>query len=344
MNASPTTPVDEKTRTVDVIFEIQKGPLVTFDRINIRGNTKTRDKVIRRELRIIEGDTYNQSLLDYSKRRVNALGYFEKVDVSTKRGRSDDKMEVNFEVAERPTGTFQIGAGFSSVENFIAQAQISQNNLLGRGQLLTLQAQLSSLRQLFLLQFQDPYFLDSKLDVRLQPVPPGPVPVLLRAPVARRQPHLGLPAGGGHAPAPHVHARGRHHHDGELQRHLLELVYPAHADRLDRQPHALGDHVVGARPSVVRLARQPDVPDQGLLQHAVGRDRRPVPRVPEHLHPLRGGGSRLLPDLGAVRAAAQDQRRPRRQHAIPAAFRSSSVTSWAASTTCVVSGPDRWGR
>jgi len=118
--------------------------------------------VIRRELRIFEGDTYNQSQLDYSKRRVTALGFFEKADVSTKRGSSDDKMDVNFEVAERPTGTFQIGAGFSSVENFIAQAQISQNNLLGRGQLLTLQAQLSSLRQLFLLQFQDLYFLDTK--------------------------------------------------------------------------------------------------------------------------------------------------------------------------------------
>ena len=85
VNASPSTPVDEKTRTVDVIFEIQKGELVYFDRINIRGNTKTRDKVIRRELRIFEGDSYNQTLLDYSKRRVNALGYFEKVDMSTRR-------------------------------------------------------------------------------------------------------------------------------------------------------------------------------------------------------------------------------------------------------------------
>ena len=71
-------------------------------------------------------------------------------------------MEVNVEVAERPTGTFQIGAGFSSVENFIAQAQISQNNLFGRGQTLALQAQLSSLRQLFLLRFVEPYFLDTK--------------------------------------------------------------------------------------------------------------------------------------------------------------------------------------
>jgi outer membrane protein insertion porin family len=161
VNASPATPVDEKTRTVDVTFEIQKGELVYFDRINVRGNSKTRDKVIRRELRIIEGDPYSQSLLDYSKRRVNALGFFEKVDVSTKRGSGDNQMDVNVEVAERPTGTFQIGAGFSSVENFIAQAQISQNNLLGRGQLLTLQAQISGLRQLFLLQFQDLYFLDT---------------------------------------------------------------------------------------------------------------------------------------------------------------------------------------
>jgi outer membrane protein insertion porin family len=161
VNATPATPVDEKTRTVDVTFEIQKGELVYFERVNIHGNTKTRDKVIRRELRIIEGEPYNQALLDYSKRRVNALGYFEKVDISTRRGSTDNFMEVNVEVSERPTGTFQIGAGFSSVENFIAQAQISQNNFFGRGQLLTVQAQLSSLRQLFLLQFQDLYFLDT---------------------------------------------------------------------------------------------------------------------------------------------------------------------------------------
>ena len=161
VNATPATPVDEKTRTVDVTFEIQKGELVYFERINIHGNSKTRDKVIRRELRIIEGEPYNQALLDYSKRRVNARGYFEKVDISTRRGTTDNMMEVNVEVSERPTGTFQIGAGFSSVENFIAQAQVSQNNFFGRGQLLTVQAQLSSLRQLFLLQFQDLYFLDT---------------------------------------------------------------------------------------------------------------------------------------------------------------------------------------
>jgi outer membrane protein insertion porin family len=161
VSAVPQTAVDEKTRLVNLNFEIQRGSLVKFERINIRGNSKTRDKVIRREMRVAEGETYNQSKLDYSKQRVTALGFFDRVDLSTKRGSNDDEMEVNIEVAERQTGAFQIGAGFSSVESFIAQAQISQNNLFGRGQLLTLQAQLSGLRQLFLLQFEDPHFLDT---------------------------------------------------------------------------------------------------------------------------------------------------------------------------------------
>ncbi len=246
VNASPATPVDEKTLTVDVTFEIQKGELVYFDRINIRGNSKTRDKVIRRELRIIEGDAYNQSLLDYSKRRVNALGFFEKVDVSTKRGSSDNEMDVNVEVTERPTGTFQIGAGFSSVENFIAQAQISQNNLLGRGQLLTLQAQISSLRQLFLAAVPGPLLPRHQLDLRLQPLQAGPHPVVVHAVVGGREPHLGLPARRGSAPPADVHARGRARDDRRLRRPVLER--PARPDpaRVDRQPLAVGRDVVGA--------------------------------------------------------------------------------------------------
>jgi outer membrane protein insertion porin family len=161
VNSTPETAVNEKQKTVSLFFDIQKGAEVTFERINIHGNSKTRDKVIRRELRIYEGERFSQSALDLSKRRVNSLGFFEKVDTSTKRGAGDDTMEVNFEVAERQTGAFQIGAGFSSVESFIAQAQISQNNLFGRGQSLVLQAQMSTLRQLFMLQFDEPYFLDT---------------------------------------------------------------------------------------------------------------------------------------------------------------------------------------
>src|SRR5262249_52103074 len=163
VNVTPQTVpvVAESKHIVDLTFDIQKGAPVYFERVNIRGNSKTRDKVIRREMKVAEGELYNQTLLDLSKRRVQALGFFEKVDLSTKRGSADDRIEVNVEVSERPTGTFQIGAGFSSVENFIAQAQVSQNNLFGRGQTLALQAQLSSLRQLFLLRFIDPWFLDT---------------------------------------------------------------------------------------------------------------------------------------------------------------------------------------
>ncbi len=162
VNVTPLTNVDLEKKIVDLSFEIVQGKKVYFERINVRGNAKTRDKVIRREMKISEGELYSQTGLDVSQRRITALGFFESVDISTKRGSSDEFIEVNVEVAERATGTFQIGAGFSSVENFIAQAQISQNNLFGRGQTLTLQAQLSGLRQLFLLRFVEPYFLDTR--------------------------------------------------------------------------------------------------------------------------------------------------------------------------------------
>lgn len=161
VNAVPSHTLDEEKRILSLVFEVQRGSEVSFSRIGIRGNTKTRDKVIRREMRIVEGDRYNQERLDTSKRRVNALGYFERVDLSTSRGATDADMEVNVEVSERQTGAFQIGAGFSSYESFIGQAQIQQLNLLGRGQSLTLQAQVSGLRQLFMLQFEEPYFLDT---------------------------------------------------------------------------------------------------------------------------------------------------------------------------------------
>ncbi len=161
VNVTPLTNVDLERKIVDLSFEVEQGKKVYFERINVRGNSKTRDKVIRREMKISEGELYNQTNLEVSKRRITALGYFESVNISTARGSSDEFIVVNVEIAERATGSFQIGAGFSSVENFIAQAQISQNNLFGRGQTLSLQAQLSGLRQLFLLRFVEPWFLDS---------------------------------------------------------------------------------------------------------------------------------------------------------------------------------------
>jgi outer membrane protein insertion porin family len=162
VNIEPRTALNEEGRIVDLTFQIERGELVHIERINIRGNEKTRDRVIRREMLIAEGDLYNDTRIKTSKRRVEALGYFETVELSTRRGSRDDLMEINIEVAERPTGTFQVGAGFSSQEQFILTAQISQQNLFGRGQSLSLQGQISGLRQIFQLQFTEPYFLDTK--------------------------------------------------------------------------------------------------------------------------------------------------------------------------------------
>ena len=118
--------------------------------------------MIRRELRIYEGDLYSASAIKISKQRITALGFFETVEISTKKGSSDDRIVAVVEVKEKATGTFQVGAGFSSYENFILTAQISQNNFFGWGQTLSLQVQWSSLRQLGQIQFVEPYFFDTK--------------------------------------------------------------------------------------------------------------------------------------------------------------------------------------
>jgi len=161
VNVVPATNVDPKTRTLDLTFEVQPGQKANFERVEIQGNVKTRDKVIRRELRVFEGDQYSAAAIKLSKQRVTALGYFETVEITTKRGSAEDRIVAVVEVKEKSTGTFQIGAGFSSYENFILTGQISQNNFLGWGQTLSLQVQWSSLRQLGQIQFVEPYFFDT---------------------------------------------------------------------------------------------------------------------------------------------------------------------------------------
>jgi len=161
VEAEPETELDAKNAVVDIIIPIHRGVPVRIERIEIKGNTKTRDKVIRRELEIQEGQLYSETGVELSRKRVMALGYFERVDVTKELGSSPDKVVVYFEIGERPTGTFQIGAGFSSIESFIATAQIQQANLFGNGQSLALQAQISGLRQIVSLRFFEPYFFDT---------------------------------------------------------------------------------------------------------------------------------------------------------------------------------------
>ncbi len=161
-NVTPIPTADPKTRIVDLVYDVQPGRKVWFERIEIAGNTKTRDKVIRREMRIYEGELFSATALNQTRQRVNALGYFENVNITTEKGSAEDKMIARVTVKERSTGTFQLGAGFSSYENFILTGQVSQNNFFGWGQTLSLQVQWSSIRQLGQIQFVEPYFLDTK--------------------------------------------------------------------------------------------------------------------------------------------------------------------------------------
>jgi outer membrane protein insertion porin family len=160
-NINPAIKPYDEDRTADVTYVIQKGSKVYIEKINVVGNTITRDKVIRREIMVKENTLYNETRLRQSQQRLQALGYFEEVNFATPRGSADDRIHLNITVKEKPTGTFSIGAGFSSVEKFIFTASITKDNFLGYGISGQFSTELSSKRQLFVLSFEDPYFLDS---------------------------------------------------------------------------------------------------------------------------------------------------------------------------------------
>ena len=162
-NLIPNTRFLEEQGVIDLDLEIRKGPLVKIGRIEIVGNTTTRDKVIRREMRIYEGDTYSSTLIKRSQQLINRLGFFETVNIEPQRGADPTLMDLIIQVKEKPTGTFQVGAGFSSIESFVGQAQIAQNNLFGRGQNLSLQATFSSIRSMANLRFAENYFMDTRV-------------------------------------------------------------------------------------------------------------------------------------------------------------------------------------
>lgn len=160
-NVTPVTSVDAEKKTIALTFDIQKGNLVYIERIDIVGNTKTRDRVIRRQLRVYEGELFSGSGMRRSKEQVTTLGFFETVEVTHKPGSDSEHVVVQVEVKEKSTGQFQVGLGFSNVESFIFTAQVQQQNFLGWGQSVSASAQLSALRSFFQLQYFDPYFLDT---------------------------------------------------------------------------------------------------------------------------------------------------------------------------------------
>jgi outer membrane protein insertion porin family len=159
---NPQTSLDNEKKSVDMMFDVDKGELVTIERIAITGNPKTRDKVIRREIRVTEGGLYNSTGLKRSKQNLMNLGFFEEANVATAKGSAGNKLNVNIEVKEKPTGTFSIGGGYSSLDGFIAQGSVQQANFLGLGLKANLSASLGGKSQTYALGLTDPHFMDTK--------------------------------------------------------------------------------------------------------------------------------------------------------------------------------------
>ena len=148
---------------VDLVFDIKKGPKVYFERIDIVGNTKTRDKVIRREFKVAEQGLFDAVGLRQSNENLNRLDFFEEINISTTPGSQEDRMNLKVEVKEKMTGSFSVGAGYSAVDQFTVMGSIAQRNLFGRGQRLSLDAYLSTRTNRYNLTFVEPWLFDIPL-------------------------------------------------------------------------------------------------------------------------------------------------------------------------------------
>jgi len=168
VDITPRLEADPETRKVNVTFAIDEGPRVYIERININGNTQTLDRVIRRELRVAEGDAFNRVLLDRSRNRVRALGYFEDVEITEKAGSKPDRTVVDIDVKETATGELSFAAGFSSVDSFLLDLSVTQRNLRGRGQTFVGRISASDRQQFVDVRFQEPRFLDRNLSAGLE--------------------------------------------------------------------------------------------------------------------------------------------------------------------------------
>jgi outer membrane protein insertion porin family len=159
----PTYRANPETDTVDVTFNVREGQRVYVDRINVIGNTRTLDNVIRREMMLTEGDAFNRTLLERSRNNLRALGFFKEVTVEESRGSAPDRSVVNVTVTEQPTGELSVGAGFSSVDSFVVNLGISERNFRGRGQNVVARVEWGSLRQQIDFRFTEPKFLGRDL-------------------------------------------------------------------------------------------------------------------------------------------------------------------------------------
>jgi outer membrane protein insertion porin family len=163
VNVTPDTEASKADKLINVTYKVSKGPEVYIDKIDITGNTKTRDKVIRRELELGEQERFSGSKLRRSQERLRRLGFFEDVNITTRRAESEDKLDLLVDVKETSTGAFSAGAGISSGESFLFNLRLSEINLFGRGQRLILNADFGQIQRNFSLDFTEPYLMDTEL-------------------------------------------------------------------------------------------------------------------------------------------------------------------------------------
>jgi outer membrane protein insertion porin family len=149
--------------TIDLTYAINEGSRVYIERIDIVGNVRTLDEVIRREFRVSEGDAFNTALLRRSRQRIENLGYFDKVEINTLPGSSPDKTRIEVEVSERSTGELSFGAGYSTSDGPLGDVRLSERNFLGRGQSIQANFTISGRTQEIDLSFTEPYFLDREV-------------------------------------------------------------------------------------------------------------------------------------------------------------------------------------
>ena len=152
-----------QTRTVSVAFVVDEGVRAYIERINIRGNTRTREYVIRREFDISEGDPYNRALIDRAERRIKNLNYFKNVKITNEPGSAPDRVVVNVDVEEQSTGDFSVMGGYSTADGFMGQVSISERNLLGTGRFARASLTYGQYIRGVELNFVEPYFLDNRV-------------------------------------------------------------------------------------------------------------------------------------------------------------------------------------
>ncbi len=150
---------DVNNRTISITYVVEEGARVYVERINVRGNTRTRDYVVRREFDIGEGDAYNQIFIDRAERRIKALGFFKNVRITTEPGSAPDRVIVNVDVEDQPTGEFSVAGGYSSQDGIIGEIALGERNFLGRGQYARIAAQFGQNTSGFDFSFTEPYFL-----------------------------------------------------------------------------------------------------------------------------------------------------------------------------------------